>query len=234
MDKDEQLLAEIEDLIRSTPKFEASQYKRLDDMSWPGRVSAAIRAWNLAEKITADSCISELCMSRSNDAFSGFSRLRMLLYEARDDLKRRVGVPMSVVVEKGMRFDYFDRIRKILEEAHAEILIVDPYLDSNFVSRYLTQIKNSVVVRLLTSSTKETSLMPAIELLTQQTGLQIDVRFNNDLHDRYIFIDRRECYQSGASFKDGAVNAMTTVTQIREVFTQVFQAYEYLWEDSKV
>ena len=232
MEKDRQLLAEIEDLIRTTPRFTASQYQWLDDMSWPGRAAAAIRAWDSVERVTADGCLSQLSTSTLDIALGGFSRLRMLLDEAKDDLQRRVGVPSSIVVDKGMRFDYFDQIRNILESANREILVIDPYLDNNFVSRYLTQVNSDIVVRLLTSDSKKLSLIPAVELLTEQTGLQVEVRFNNDLHDRYLFVDRRECFQSGASFKDGAVNAMTTVTQIRDVFNDVFQAYEKIWDAS--
>ena len=39
---------------------------------------------------------------------------------------------MSIVVDKGMRFDYFPQIRNILKAEHGEILVVDPYRDSNF------------------------------------------------------------------------------------------------------
>ena len=232
MEEDKQLLAEIEDLIRTAPEFTMSKYKWLDNMNWPGRAAAAIRAWDPIAHVTAGTCLSQLSMSTPDIALGGFNRLRMLLDEAKDDLQRRVGIPMSIVVDKGMRFDYFDQIRSILESAHREVLVVDPYLDNDFVSTYLTQISNDIPVRLLTSNSKRASLIPAVKLLTDQTGIKVETRFNNDLHDRYLFVDRRECYQSGASFKDGAVNAMTTVTQIRDVFNDVFRAYERIWDAS--
>ena len=49
---------------------------------------------------------------------------------------------------------------------------------------------------------------------------------------RYLSVDRRERYQSRASFKNGAFNAITTVTQISDVFDDVFQAYENIWNAS--
>ena len=48
--------------------------------------------------------------------------------------------PLSVAVTHGAVFDYFDEVRKALGAAQIELFFVDPYLDSEFVSRYLTQI----------------------------------------------------------------------------------------------
>lgn len=36
------------------------------------------------------------------------------------------------------------------------------------------------------------------------------------LGDRYVFVDGKACYQSGASFKDGAKLTPTTLTQITD------------------
>lgn len=49
------------------------------------------------------------------------------------------------------------------------------------------------------------------------------------MHDRYVFVDRTACYQSGASFKDGAKKSPTTLTQITDAFAAVQQTYEALW-----
>jgi hypothetical protein len=53
------------------------------------------------------------------------------------------------------------------------------------------------------------------------------------LHDRYVIIDGKNCYQSGASFKDGAKAAPTTLTQISDAFLAVSGTYENLWNNAK-
>jgi hypothetical protein len=53
-------------------------------------------------------------------------------------------------------------------------------------------------------------------------------------HDRYVFIDRASCYQSGASFKDGGRNAPTTLTQITDAFVPTLKVYEDLWNTAIV
>ena len=44
-----------------------------------------------------------------------------------------------------------------------------------------------------------------------------------------LFVDGLAGYQSGASFKDGAKKAPTTLTQITDAFSVVLATYEQLW-----
>jgi hypothetical protein len=62
----------------------------------------------------------------------------------------------------------------------------------------------------------------------------VTVRSTSGLHDRYMFIDKSSCYQSGASFKDGAKYAPTSLTQITDAFDAVWQTYNKLWDTAKV
>jgi len=45
-----------------------------------------------------------------------------------------------------------------------------------------------------------------------------------------MIIDGTACYQSGASFKDGARNAPTTFTQVGDAFAAVRDTYEGIWK----
>ena len=63
-----------------------------------------------------------------------------LLHQARHDLRMKTVGPLSVQIPDGKPFDYFDEIRKITQMASSDLLFVDPYLDAEFVSRYLPQI----------------------------------------------------------------------------------------------
>jgi hypothetical protein len=53
-------------------------------------------------------------------------------------------------------------------------------------------------------------------------------------HDRYVIVDGAACYQSGASFKDGAKAAPITLTQITDAFPAVLQTYQDLWTRANV
>ncbi|MEO7145709.1 MAG: hypothetical protein ABI165_19620, partial [Bryobacteraceae bacterium] len=68
-----------------------------------------------------------------------------------------------------------------------------------------------------------------------QNGILIEVRSAPNFHDRYVFfVDRADCYQSGASFKDGAKSAPTTVTQITDAFAAMCRTYDDLWSVARV
>ena len=133
----------------------------------------------------------------------------------------------DAVVEK-RPFEYFNEVRTIIEGAKVDLFFVDPYLDAEFADRYLPQVSSGVLIRLLARE-RVAKLKPAIGLLQQQeTGLRIKVRSIERFHDRYFFIDKQICYQSGASFKDDAKTTPTTLTQIVDTFPVVLATYEKL------
>ena len=138
--------------------------------------------------------------------------------------------PLSIVIDARKPFAYFDEIRQITELAREDLLFVDPYLDAEFVSRYLPQMDDGVTVRLLTSNKKLSSLLPAIDIFVVESILTVQVRVPSFvLHDRFVFVDKMRCYQSGASFKDGAKNSLTTLTQITDNFNVMHESYEGMW-----
>jgi hypothetical protein len=224
----QELLAECEAVLNSLPKAGNP------GLAWMGRASAVIRRANRGHEVRLSLAAREFhflaTWSRAVDD------VQVMLHEIRTDLQMEIG-PVSVVVPKGGVFDYFDAIRGVLEIAGTEVFFVDPYLDAAFVSRYMPSIDGKKVsVRLLTArhSTRLAALVPAVELYRQQSGMRIEVRSSNELHDRFVFVDRRECYHSGASFKDGAKNAPALLTQVMDPFSAVWSAYDGIWTSAQV
>lgn len=66
-------------------------------------------------------------------------------------------------------------------------------------------------------------------MFVAETKASVAIRIDNALHDRYLIIDGASCYQSGASFKDGAKKAPTTLTQFVDAFGAVRDTYESKW-----
>ena|ERR1700722_6676385 len=227
----EQLLAEVEDLVRTMPPESTADELSNDNFSWFGRLSAVITAWNPTKAVflmTYQNQFRSFAMRSS-----GYAKILMLLHEARHDLRMQTTGPISVALPHGEVFQYFDEIRKIIESAKKDLLFVDPYLDAEFVSRYLGHVSPGVTTRLLARQ-KLPTLLPAVDLFAKQSKLAIEIRSAPNFHDRYIFVDRTECYQSGASFKDGARSAPTTLTQISDAFDAMLQTYEVTWGQAKV
>ena len=253
---DEGLLAEVEDLLRTSPPQSAFKERENDEaLSWLGRTATILKRWDFFQSVAVGQHISALqdapneylasfptetrnrmilahnILDRSGPAYRG---IRTLLYQAQQDLRMKTVGPLSVAISGGKPFDYFDEIRKIIEMARNDLLFVDPYLDAEFVSRYLPQVNEGVTVRLLASK-KLSSLVPVAEIFVKQSGLRVEVRSAaSGLHDRYVFVDEERCYQSGASFKDGAKKSQTTLTQITDAFETMLQTYQRMWDNAKV
>ena len=230
----EQLLAEVEDILRTLPSREDFDKRAEDSVAWVGRAAAALTRWNMPKFPQIDAAVDDI--NKSLDMvrnINGRAKLTSLLHQARADLRMDVG-PLSVVIDKGQVFDYFDELRKVIEPARKDLFFVDPYLDAEFVTRYLPHVAAGTGVRLLGGEKRMPTLLPAVDLFTKQSGLAIEVRSSGDIHDRYLFVDGAACYVSGASFKDGAKKAPAVLTQIGDAFKAMWDTYDTLWKKGKV
>ena len=230
----DQLACEIEDVIRSMPSsrdFSANPDKCIP---WLGRASAAINQWDSIKAIaTFEPLIVTLARSGNYDFSPTLRAVRVLLHQAHSEMRMASTGPLSVAVATGRVFEYFDEVRRVVEEAKEDAFFIDPYIDAEFVSRYMPYVAAATSVRILACE-KLSTLRPAIEVFAAQSPRKIEVRTAPGFHDRYILVDGLACYQSGASFKDGAKKAPTTLTQITDAFDAVRQTYEQLWNQSVV
>lgn len=229
---DEELLGEVEDILRTMPLRETLRHGTDENFAWLGRVSAAVEEWSPLKAIPLSVAMEQFHGQSARDAQEGYRKLLTLLHQARHNLRMKTIGPVNTAIGHGQVFDYFDEIRKIIEPAKQDLLFVDPYLDAEFVARYLPHIATGVSIRLLARE-RIATLLSAVELFARQSGSHVQVRSAPGFHDRYVIVDRDACYQSGASFKDGAKAAPTTLTQITDAFPVVRQTYEELWNAAK-
>ena len=229
----ERLLAELEDLLRTAPPRDTLKQDTAENIAWLGRASAVVHLWNLPNVALFRMYLDELHDLNFINSGNGYRNLMTMLHQARHELRMETVGPVNVAVQRGMVFDYFDEVRKILETANQDLLFVDPYLDAEFVSRYLSHVRSGVEIRLL-GREKLATLLPAVDAFVNQTNSTIKVRSAAGFHDRYAFVDGTCCYQSASSFKDGARSSPTTLTQITDAFAAVRQIYEDLWNGARV
>lgn len=229
----EELLGEVEDVLRTMPARETLRHPTDENFAWLGRVSAFIEAWDFSKTISLGMAMHQFQGQMARDAQEGMRTILTLLHQARHDLRMKTIGPVNAAMGHGRVFDYFDEVRKIIEPAKQDLFFVDPYLDAEFVSRYLPHVSAGVAIRLLARE-KVSTLLPAVDLYARQSDTAVHVRSVPGFHDRYVIVDRAACYQSGASFKDGAKAAPTTLTQITDAFLVVLKTYEDLWSRAKV
>jgi len=224
------VLREIEAVLRTRPPAATIRHETPENIEWLGRACAAINDWNPMRSAQFEGYVADLHQTMERATTRGYISAQILLTQARYDLANYLDDSANVLAEKGQHYIYFDEIRKIVELAISEVFFVDPYLDADFVSQYLPFVKDGVRIRLLTKKSL-TTLIPAVNAYSKQAKNSLEVRSSNSLHDRFILVDGKSCYQSGASFKDGPKNASTTIVQIHDAFDAIKGTYENLWSD---
>jgi hypothetical protein len=223
------LLAQVNDLLRSMPDKKSFLSVDAGTAAWIGQASAVAHGWDPVRSITTfNSAATKLKCGVPHVVAAGVTEALVCLHQIRHELAMRTDQPLSVNLNSGLVFDYFDEIRKVIETAKTDLLFVDPYLDAEFVSRYLPHVSDGVSIRLLGQKCLKT-LIPALEAFKQQHAQQVEVRTASGFHDRFIIVDGSTCYQSGSSFKDGAKKAPTTLTEVLDAFLAVKSTYEGLW-----
>lgn len=223
------LLGEVEDLIRTMPPVHELTHYSPHVLEWCGRARAVMNMVGLQVGVPFSTAVEGLGLSSALIVDKAVRDVQTLLHQARYTLRMETLGPISTAIGAGAVFDYYDEIRQIIETASSDLLFVDPYLDAEFVSRYLPHVKTGVPVRLLAQK-GIAQLLPAVQAFTAQHGTSIAVRTSSGLHDRFLIVDGSACYQSGASFKDGAKKAPTTLTQITDAFSVVKRQYEDRWQ----
>lgn len=233
----EMLLGEIEHLLAHQPIPETISHDLPENFEWFGRVGAALASWRpggVDKELAA--MRAEIALHHAMQATKERMMVLQTLYQARADLRMRTVGPVNVALGAGMPFQFFEAVKQLIAPARTELLFVDPYLNDEFVSRYLTFVRDGVKVRLLADKhvPELTAAVEALVLQRPKLGVEIRRPAGRQLHDRFVFVDRKECYLSGASFKDGAKQTLTTITAITDVFPQVFQWFEDIWKSATV
>ncbi|KIQ00004.1 hypothetical protein RU07_17610 [Agrobacterium tumefaciens] len=224
------VFAELEDVIRTVPDIYFS-WGAPEHFEWLGRARAILSHRLVDKEIEARVLTPQALSNQSSSTARG--QILVLLQNARHQLRMATVGPIGVAVGKGMSFEYFDHLRRLIEQAQSDLFFVDPYLDADFVSKYLPFTRPGVTIRLLARERIKT-LTPAVKAFVAQHGNSIEVRIGSGFHDRYLFVDQRNGIASGASFKDGGFKTPTVLLELSDTLSSVMDIYEKLWGESPI
>ena len=121
---------------------------------------------------------------------------------------------------KGQIYDAYSLLLDIINKSKQEIIIIDNYADKKLLD-ILTKTNKQII--LYTKNTNEELIK---KYQTQYNNLTIIKKDN--LHDRFIIIDKKILYHSGASFKDlgkncFAINEVENKTILENLLTYLKQ-----------
>ena len=129
----------------------------------------------------------------------------LMLEESFDKLNEKQKI--NTLFYEGQIYDAYSLLMDILSKAKEEVIIIDNYAGKEL----LDIIKDiSIDIKIVSSSIDST-------LKKKYESQYSNVTFinNNTFHDRFIIIDRKELYNSGASFKDLG-NKCFAITKIED------------------
>jgi hypothetical protein len=133
-------------------------------------------------------------------------------------------------------FDVFAAVRKVLNTAEADVLLVDAQVDATVLTDYAVLARNGIAVRLLTGALEPNgSLEAAARNWQQRFGderpLAIRVADAETLHDQSIVVDSFTVWLLSASFSELARDKRTTLMRLPPEATQEkIAAYAAMWE----
>jgi hypothetical protein len=128
-----------------------------------------------------------------------------------EQLRWRLPDPAQVFLPAGSPHDAYVEIRKIVQTASSEVLIVDSYVDGTLWS-LLTNVLSTAKIRIMTMQMKADFGLEAKKFAAQH-GNVIEVRRTSQYHDRFILVDGARCWHLGASIKD-AGNKASAISEL--------------------
>jgi hypothetical protein len=133
-------------------------------------------------------------------------------------------------------FDVFAAVRRVLNTAEADVLLVDPHADATVLTDYAVLAPDNVSVRLLTGWLEhKANLNSAAQNWQHRFGdvrpLSIRLAAAERLPDRLILVDSVTAWALGASFADLAKDKRTTLMRIPSEAAEARVAdYAAIWE----
>ena len=100
---------------------------------------------------------------------------------------------------QGQIFDAYAKFENFIAQAKKEIVLIDGYVDLSVLERLVTK-KEGVAVKVYTSSKAKLKEQDVKKFNEQYP--QLDLKYTEKMHDRFMIIDGKILYHIGASLKD--------------------------------
>ena len=116
-----------------------------------------------------------------------------------DEIFRKIsnnGLQKETIIYAGKFYDSFEYVSKIITGANESIVLIDPYCDDKAFT-YLKHKKQQTNVEIYKSN--KTSISEDVKAIFESQYGKINIYIRNDIHDRFLIVDREECYSLGTS-----------------------------------
>ena len=117
------------------------------------------------------------------------------LEESFDKLNEKEKI--NAIFYEGQIYDAYSLLIDIFKESNEEIIIIDNYADKSILDM-ITNLNVKVII-----VTRKFNLLKDIDIKKYNSQYHnLKVIYSDKFHDRFVIIDKKVLYHSGASFKD--------------------------------
>jgi hypothetical protein len=102
---EEELLGEVEDILRTMPSRETLRHEKEENFAWLGRVSSLIEAWKLSKVVSLSIAMNRFNGRDAREAGTALRTILTLLHQARNDLRMKTLGPVNAALGHGQVFD---------------------------------------------------------------------------------------------------------------------------------
>ena len=232
----EELLALLERTITDAPQFPFGEELTQDHLRWLGRAEAILQA---------SDCVTDLVAFRLARVRPGLSRYDLAgligpLQNAYSHIELKVPLAkQGAFIPAGDTWQGYAAIVKLLQSATTQLLVVDPYINSDIYTVFAPHMAQNGQLSCLGTKRKEydAGLCAAAckwESDTASENKLVQVRYANNLHDRLIIRDLSEVFLVSQSLKDIAKKSPASVSRAEpELAKMKIDHYNELWSNGE-
>jgi len=111
----------------------------------------------------------------------------------------------AVIFFKGQMWDSVSCIEEIIGKAKESMILIDNYVDKGTLDM-LSKKATRVLVEIYTIKKNCNLTEKEIYAFQKQYG-QLDIKYTDEFHDRFLILDKKALYHIGASIKDAGKKA---------------------------
>ena len=236
----ESLYRQIGQLVETMPNFGRRGALDGETHKWLGRACALVEAAGDKTdasnfRIAADMIDSAL---REQNVHTVIAILHRAL--ARAELVAPAAA-RGAFIPVGAQFDVYQAVGMVLATAKSDLLVIDPYIDESFLTKFGLLAAEGVVLRLIGAERFKdcgARLLQAQNAWIKQYGSNRPIESRrstaNALHDRLFILDKgTEAWSFGQSLKDIAQNSPTSLIRVPDnILSEKFACYEEIWGNS--
>lgn len=237
-----ELYHHVGQLLEGMPEYIDRQPEGQEHQVWQAKALAALESDGIASIRDASDFRHYVDQARRGYRSTSALRLRQALANLLARLELRLPAEQrGAFISVGNDFSAFATLASVIGEARDNLLVVDPYLSHEAITRFIVAAPQGVSIRLLRDGEGRqqaltAGLVAAMGAWNAQYGdrrMEIRSAPARSLHDRAIFIDHTSAFTVSQSLKDIAARSPAIVQRVEpDLAVEKIAAYEAIWANS--